>query len=308
VNDPTLDVGILTPYYESMGETVVHLFMSISGGIDWEQMANPLRKLDPVYVVIFVAYIFFMTFGVLNVVVGIFVENAKQQQEKDREIVTQTGLKQERQNIKRMRDIFKEADKDQDDTLSWEEFHEYLQDSEVAAFFGSLGLDVSVARALFVLLDVDDSNAVNIDEFVQGCLRLRGNARSIDVNMLLYENEKLHHQLLEFMETMEHKLEQLGRELKLPHNFNLEQALRPNRRTRSPRLASILMSPDMSASLNVDRSVAGPSRATASTATRRAGASTSPASRTGGTRGVASLMTSPTTDSLEMHLPGSAPK
>merc|ERR1719382_717460 len=275
--------------------------MSISGGIDWETMANPLRELDPAYLAIFVGYIFFMAFGVLNVVVGIFVENAKQQQEKDREIVTKTGLKQEKENIKRMREIFKEADKDQDDTLSWEEFHEYLQDSEVATFFGALGLDVSVARALFVLLDVDDSNAVNIDEFVQGCLRLKGNARSIDVNMLLYENEKLHHQLIEFMETMDHKLAQLGRELKMPHNFKLEQALRPTRRTRSRRLASILRSPEVSASLSVN--FVAPSPASASTATRRADASPNTARAR---RGMASTMTSPTRESLEMSLPGSA--
>merc|ERR1719291_588140 len=109
---------------------------------------------------------------------------------------------------------------------------------------------------------------------------------------------------MEFMETMEHKLSQLGRELKLPHNFNLEQALRPNRRARSPRLASILNTPEMSASLNVAPAVAGPSRASLSTATRRPGASTSPRSMVGGTRGATSLMTSPTTDSLDMRMPG----
>jgi len=164
-----------------------------------------------------------------------------------------------------------------------------IYDSEVATFFSALGLDVSVAQALFVLLDVDSSNAVNIDEFVQGCLRLKGSARSIDVNMLLYENEKLNHHLEEFMETMEFKMSQLGRELKMPHNSELEQALRPNKRNRSPRLASLLLTPDMSASL------AGPSPASASTATRRAGASTSPSR----------LKFSPTTESLDMRLPGS---
>merc|ERR1712110_684915 len=103
--------------------------MSISGGIDWETMAVPLREVHPFYLVVYVVYIFFMAFGVLNVVVGIFVENAKQQQERDREIVTRTGLKQERENVMRMRDIFQEADKDGDNTLSWEEFREYLEDS-----------------------------------------------------------------------------------------------------------------------------------------------------------------------------------
>ncbi|CAK0864392.1 unnamed protein product [Prorocentrum cordatum] len=248
--NPALDVDSLKPFYTSLVETVLYMFMSISGGIDWETMAGPLRELDSAYVVVFVGYVFFMTFGVLNVVVGIFVENAKQSQEKNRDIVTKTGLKQERENIKRMREIFMEADKDNDATLSWEEFHEYLQDSEVATFFGALGLDVSVARALFVLLDVDDSNAVNIDEFVQGCLRLKGSARSIDVNMLLYESEKLHHQLLEFMGSMENKFSQISRILKLPQG-ELALALNPTRKSRSPRLASILLTPEMGSSLSL---------------------------------------------------------
>ena len=82
------------------------------------------------------------------------------------DIVTSSAKKQEREYIMRMRDIFQEADKDGNNELSWQEFEDYLKDTEVAAFFNTLGLDVSVAKALFVLLDVDNSNAVNIDEFL----------------------------------------------------------------------------------------------------------------------------------------------
>merc|ERR1712151_506040 len=56
------------------------------------------------------------------------------------------------------------------------------------------------AKALFNLLDEDDSNAVGIDEFVTGCMRLRGSAKSIDVNMLLLENGKLMGNLREFID------------------------------------------------------------------------------------------------------------
>ena len=44
---------------------------------------------------------------------------------------------------------------------------------------------------LFTLLDVDDSNGVGVDEFVDGCFRLKGAARSIDVHMLLLQVEKM---------------------------------------------------------------------------------------------------------------------
>merc|ERR1712125_135874 len=99
-----------------------------------------------------------------------------------------------------------EADKDGDGTLSWEEFEEYLCDSRVAAYLGSLGLDSSIAKTLFVLLDVDDTNSVGIDEFVNGCSRLKGQARSLDVNMLLYNSDKMICKMNEGMDVMTRRL------------------------------------------------------------------------------------------------------
>eukprot|EP00747_Dinoflagellata_sp_TGD_P091961 gnl/TRDRNA2_/TRDRNA2_165252_c3_seq2.p1 gnl/TRDRNA2_/TRDRNA2_165252_c3~~gnl/TRDRNA2_/TRDRNA2_165252_c3_seq2.p1 ORF type:complete len:215 (+),score=39.91 gnl/TRDRNA2_/TRDRNA2_165252_c3_seq2:61-705(+) len=77
------------------------------------------------------------------------------------------------------------------------------------AYFTTLGLDVTQARALFVLLDVDETDEVEIEEFVMGCMRLKGEAKSIDVNMLLYENEKLLCSLTNFVEYCQDKFGRL---------------------------------------------------------------------------------------------------
>ena len=66
------------------------------------------------------------------------------------------------------------------------------------AYLSSMELDVSQVKALFVLLDVDESGEVSVDEFVKGCTRLKGAARSMDVNMLLYENQKILYQFVAF--------------------------------------------------------------------------------------------------------------
>jgi hypothetical protein len=184
-NESGPDVSAFLPYYKSLLDTTLYLFMSITGGIDWQTMAVPLLDVDPVLMCVFVIYICFMVLGVLNVVVGIFVSNAKDAAGSDRDILTETRLREERETMRRMRAIFREADQDGDDALSWGDFSEYLTDKKAAVFFSSLGLDVDVAQALFVLLDMDDDGRVDIDEFVHGCIRLKGVARSIDVNMLL---------------------------------------------------------------------------------------------------------------------------
>jgi len=140
-----------------------------------------------------------MIFGVLNVVVASFVDSASQISRKDRELVTQNEIEKNMQYAANIRRFFHEADVDKTGTLSWEEFESYLQNQKVQAYFQSFELDVSQARTLFKLLDLDESNDVGIDEFVEGCMRMKGPARSIDVNMLLYESEKMIDRQVEFM-------------------------------------------------------------------------------------------------------------
>lgn len=208
-------VDSMRVHFGSVLEAILALFMCITGGRDWFDVVLPLWEISPWYTLAFSVYIFFMTLGVLNVVVGSFVDNAQQVSRNDREMVVRNEIKQEREYMARVRDVFSEADKDGDGSLSWEEFEDYLQDDRVAAYLGSLGLDSSIARTLFVLLDVDDTNSVGIDEFVGGCLRLKGQARSIDVNMLLYNSEKMICKTSESMEAIGHRLDGLASHLGL---------------------------------------------------------------------------------------------
>merc|ERR1711870_43656 len=99
--------------------------------------------------------------------------------------------------------FFHEADTDKSGMLSWEEFSEHLQDDKVKAYFQALELDVSQARGLFKLLDIDGNNQVGLNEFLDGCMRLKGQAKSIDVNMLLYENRRLMRKIGEILDKAE---------------------------------------------------------------------------------------------------------
>jgi len=208
-------VDLVRVHFGSLLQAVLSLFMCITGGRDWFDVVEPLWEISPWYTLAFSVYIFFMTLGVLNVVVGSFVDNAQQVSRNDREMVVKNEIKQEREYMARVRDIFSEADKDADGSLSWEEFEDYLQDDRVAAYLGSLGLDSSIAKTLFVLLDVDDTNSVGIDEFVGGCLRLKGQARSIDVNMLLYNSEKMICKTTDSMEAISRRLDMLANHMGL---------------------------------------------------------------------------------------------
>jgi len=190
---------------------LVSLFMSICGGIDWREAWQALDDVHWVYSCVFIFYIFFMMFGVLNVVIATFVEGASMISRQDRELVTQSELDRNREETSNIRRFFQDADLDNSGDLTWEEFETYLQQEHVQAYFQSFQLDVSQAHTLFRLLDVDGSNCVEIDEFVEGCMRMRGQARSIDVHMLLYETEMMIKKNLDFQELVEQHMR--GRQL-----------------------------------------------------------------------------------------------
>lgn len=187
--------AMVAQMYGGVWSAMVTLFMCISGGIDWQEGMEPLVNVHWMYEPIFVYFIFFMFFGVLNIVVGAFVTATSEISKKDRELLVSAHQEAADEYTRKIKGFFAEADTDNSGMLSWEEFEDHLKNPKVSAYFASLELDVSNAHRLFRLLDADCSNEVGLDEFLDGCTRLKGQARSIDVNMLVYEIERMSRQV-----------------------------------------------------------------------------------------------------------------
>merc|ERR1711976_769967 len=56
-----------------------------------------------------------------------------------------------------------------------------MGNEEAQAVFDYMGIEVSDAREIICLVDQDGGGSIDLEEFVLGCLRLRGPARAIDV-------------------------------------------------------------------------------------------------------------------------------
>merc|ERR1712125_73699 len=80
-----------------------------------------------------------------------------------------------------------------------EEFEHNLADESVQAVLATLELESSDVWMLFRLLDADESTKLDLNEFVRGCLQLKGNARSIDLGQLMYEHRRMAGVLHKFM-------------------------------------------------------------------------------------------------------------
>merc|ERR1719162_1613245 len=110
---------------------MITLFMVMTGGMDWEDAADPLKKVFFFYHYVFVFYVFVMNFGVLNVVIGTFVATATEIASKDREAFVKAEMRQWEISTSRIKTFFHEADLDSSGTLSWDEFREHLSHTQV---------------------------------------------------------------------------------------------------------------------------------------------------------------------------------
>merc|ERR1712039_423102 len=97
-----------------------------------------LAVLDPSFRLIFIAYVFFMYFGVLNVVVGAFVATTADIALSDKQALVKTETERLNNYTRHVKEFFRSADADKNGKLSWEEFEQHLNNREVQAYFNAI--------------------------------------------------------------------------------------------------------------------------------------------------------------------------
>jgi len=176
-------------YFGTLSAATVTLYMSMSGGEDWGNILSALEPLPWEYRLLFLVFITFAVLALLNVVTAVFVGTAMQQSQADRDLIVQEEMENKGEFVNLMQQVFNELDTNSSGALSFEEFEKHIEDDKILAYLRTLEIDVSQVRTLFTLLDVDNTGEVDIDEFVGGCLRLRGGATSMDLAVLKYQVE-----------------------------------------------------------------------------------------------------------------------
>jgi len=181
-------------YYGGVIVIMQTLFMAITGG-DWTVMSVPLTDVSWICKVLWFSYVSFVIFGLLNVFTGIFVESATHAANSDREIVMQAEREDEESTLNSIRALFSSSGYGKDGHVTEDALQELMNQNDFKGQLSALGLHTSEAHGLFKLLDGDNSGFVSIDEFLSGCLRLKGTARAVDMVTLLFETSKMNRKM-----------------------------------------------------------------------------------------------------------------
>jgi len=168
------------------------LIYAISGGADWGDLAAPFWHIGMFPGVLFVVYILVSTLGLLNVLVGIFVQEAGEISQWDKDLMVDGIIEKREKRSREITALFESIDLEKTGWLSLEELSTSLENTRISAFFEHLDVDVSKVEVLFKLLDLDGNGKITKEEFVTGIGKLHAKGNPEDVAVMLLEEQRLH--------------------------------------------------------------------------------------------------------------------
>uniref|UniRef100_A0A7S0B6C9 EF-hand domain-containing protein n=1 Tax=Pyrodinium bahamense TaxID=73915 RepID=A0A7S0B6C9_9DINO len=178
----------LDRWFGSLARTALTLFESILGGLSWEEAVQPLYLgVSPGVAIVFCFYVAFCVFALMNVVTGVFVEKAMQTAQDHKDMYLANHISE----------LFFSTVEGGTEHITWEIFSEKMNSPDMQEYFKAINVDPAEAYGLFQLLDTDGNGGVDCEEIVNGLLRLRGNARALELSLLMSETARIYQHLVD---------------------------------------------------------------------------------------------------------------
>merc|ERR550532_93713 len=118
--------------WNGMGYAVCSLIYSISGGADWGDLAEPFWTIKGGSGCSYMAFVILTIFGLLNILVGIFVQEAEELSKWDKDFVVDGFVTKKKEKEKEVSDLFDLMDTEQNGVLSLKELSTALENDVIA--------------------------------------------------------------------------------------------------------------------------------------------------------------------------------
>lgn len=184
--------------WRSVGGATHTLFTVITAGRAWVDITEPLWRAGRIYYFLFLAYVAFMYFAVLNVFNGIFVQQCLNCANEDTESIINERMMRDRKRLDILREVFSDLDQTNSGIITARDFKQALKIHETIINLDAMDIASDDAKRVFNMLR-RGGNHVSIDDFLHGCVVMKGNAKAIDSVCILSEMKKQEKTLYSFM-------------------------------------------------------------------------------------------------------------
>ncbi|CAJ1357725.1 unnamed protein product [Effrenium voratum] len=175
-------------YWSSVPESMLTLFLSISGGLSWVDALLPLRQIGPLAVGSMLLYVVLTIFAILNVVTGVFCNNAIESAQSDKDIAIMKQMHKHESQVRALGEIFAEIDEDASERITIRELKEALNGDKMSNFLKSMDISTEDVWTLFMVIDSNADGEISADEFVYACQQLQGPAKGLQMARMSFEN------------------------------------------------------------------------------------------------------------------------
>lgn len=114
-------------------------------------------------------------------ITGLCCDYAIQNAVSDRDDAIRAQIRDKENWKEQFKSMFRSIDDDNSGEITDHELREILQDEEFQAYLAHLNVSVDDALDMLDIFDKDGDGTVSIDEFVMGCMRVKGQAKTMDI-------------------------------------------------------------------------------------------------------------------------------
>jgi len=156
------------------------------------------------YVIFALMHKFLIGFAVVMVITGVFTQETFKVAATDDTIMINQKQRQIKTHAKKMSKLFNSFDENCDGILDKEEFRAMAEDPIAVNWLSSMGLEVSDSDNLFnmVLKSAQRPDRITAVDLIKGIARLKGNAKSIDMAVVLNDNRQLLQEVQQLQQTV----------------------------------------------------------------------------------------------------------
>jgi len=211
------EVDTLLAEFGSVSGTMLNLFACSTGGTDWMDFFSLLTPTGSFNEVVFLGCMAFTQIAVLNIILGLFVDDAMKHMGNEREEKAQMHAEEQLLLEQDLRAMCHEADLDGTGKISLQEWEQALVNGKMHSYLDMMGFRVHDVMEFFRLLAKHEPTGdIDIGTFVRGCMRLKGSASSFDMQSVVLSTKAMSSRL--------HRQEQLLQKLLDDHHRQLQQS------------------------------------------------------------------------------------